>query len=206
MINPYEAPQTLTKPGARVSPRIDPDLAVLQGAKYCARGGKLLMAGALSELLAMIVLIWIQYAKQFGTTNLLNLFGWIFLSVSWLLLLAGAVVNLLGYARFRRYLDHDSLVKLFRICRRMSWFKILLILGLIVFYDSVNLKKTYVAQIVLLPGFVIGLIYSNYLHAKIMRIWSEHFPDTNSKKYTAYLLVEWAWRRYIDLGILCALF
>jgi len=180
MINPYEAPQTVAKPSTRVTPQLDPDLAVFQGAQYCARGGKLLMAAAISELLGSGILIWIQYAKQHGTTNLLNLCGWIFLSVSWLILLAGAVMNLRGYARFTRYLDHDVLVKLFGHCRILSWLKILLIIGLIVFYDAVKLSEFYLAQIILLPTLLISIMYSFYVHAKAMQCWSEHYPDLSS--------------------------
>jgi hypothetical protein len=176
VINPYEAPQTITRLPTRVVPQIDPDLAVLQGAQYCARGGKLLMTAAISQFLYIGLLVWIQQAKQYGPTNLLNLLGWILLYCSWLLLLAGTVVNLWGYARFARYLDHDLLVEIFSDCRRVAAIKITLVLG---FICCAYLQISIVALILL--AILVGMvIYSFFVHASAMRIWTDHYPNSTA--------------------------
>lgn len=175
MINPYEAPQT-TKPALPPqAPTLEPQLALQQGARRCALGGKLLMAAAIGEALGIGDLIWIQQAKQHGTTNLLNFCGWILLYGSWLLLLAGAILNLLGYARFIHYLDHEALVKIFRDCRRVVWFKFVLLITLVV------CTAIQIVAIMLFVALIGMMIHSCIVHARAMQIWNEHFPDSAAR-------------------------
>lgn len=176
-INPYEAPQTTNLPLARQAPPLEPHIALQQGARRCTRGGRLLMSAAISEFLGIGVLLWIQQAKQHGPTNLLNLCGWILLTGSWVLLLAGAILNLLGYSRFIRHLDHEILVKLFRDCRRVVWVKIALTIAAIACADLLDFDKRHLVTIVVC-SMLLGMVLHSYLaHARAMKIWGEHFPD-----------------------------
>jgi hypothetical protein len=42
------------------------------------------------------------------------------------------------------------------------------------------LGEIYRVQLVMLPALLIGVMCSFYVHAKGMRIWSEHYPDLSS--------------------------
>jgi hypothetical protein len=175
-MNPYEPPQTIDKALPHVHPPLDPQTGVIQGARRCVRGGKMLLAGAVCELVAFVIVNEIQRAKQHGPTNLLNLGGWVFLLAGYLLLLLGTITNHRAYARFVAYLEHAELVSIFRSCRGLNWLRLAVVVVAVMLSIFIRIPEHKFLGIAFSTTLMISFALNYLLHSKAMKIWAQHFP------------------------------
>lgn len=176
MINPYESPQTTDAALPQPRPQLDPHQGVLRGAQLCARGGKLLMAAAASELVASFIINEIQRVKHQGPTNLLNLAGWIFIYGAMLLLLIGTITNHLAYSRFIAFLDQPDLEARYRYCRGLNWLRLAVVTVAILLSVFVRIPEHKVLAIGLSTTLMICFLRTYWQHSMAMKIWLQHFP------------------------------
>jgi hypothetical protein len=175
-MNPYEPPQTIDKAPPQVHPPLDPQFGVIRAARRCAWGGKLLLAGAISEFVAIVIVNEIQRAKQHGPTNLLNLGGWVFILGGYLLLLLGTITNHRAYSGFVTYLEHPELVSIFRSCRGLNWLRFAVFVAAILLSIIVKIPEHKTLVIAFTTTLMISFALTYFLHSKAMRIWAQHFP------------------------------
>jgi hypothetical protein len=175
-MNPYEPPQTIDKALPHGQPPLDPQLGVSQAARRCAWGGKLLLAGAISELVAFVTVNEIQRAKQHGPTNLLNLGGWVFILGGYLLVLLGTITNHRAYSGFVAYLEHPKLVSIFRSCRGLNWLRLAVVVAAIILSIFIRIPEHKILRIAFNTTFMLSFALTYFLHTKAMKIWAQHFP------------------------------
>lgn len=175
-MNPYESPQTIERALPPERPPLEPQVGVLQAARRCAWGGKLLLAAAVSELVAVVISNQIQIAKQQGPTNLLNLGGWVFILGAFVLLLLGTITNHLAYGRFIQYLDHLALVSIYRTCRGLNWMRLTVVVAAIQLSIFVKIPEHKVLVIAFSTTLMISFALTYFQHSKALKIWAQHFP------------------------------